>query len=603
MKILEVVGPSAPLVAVAGEDLVLPCFIKSNTSVVDMTVEWFKPYVKELVHLYKDHEDRNENQASTYRKRTSLLKEELQKGNASLKLSALRVSDEGEYKCFIEDKSQSDDITVNVIVEAQGSQPVIMMENYDNTGGIHLVCESRGWNPEPKILWLNREGDTLPAEDTQTHRETEGFSVKRSITVYDYSDSNRFYCRLQQIRHMIETEIIINNKVFDVWKWIVGTSVSSCLIAVGSIIIAVICYKKVDVTLDPDSAHPKLILSDDGKQVRCGDTKQNLTDTPQRFTVDRAVVGNQSFSSGRFYYEVQVRGKTHWILGVMRENINRKERIIWRPQNGFWTVGLWGNHYEAHAGPDVLLTVREKVEKLGVFVDYDEGLVSFYDVNSRSHIYSFTEILEVVGPADPLVVVAGEDLVLPCFIKSNTSAVDMKVEWFKLDVEDSLVHLYEKHEDRYINQAQTYRKRTSLFKEELQKGNASLKLSAVRVSDEGEYKCFIEDKSQYDDIIVNVIVEAQGSHLVIMMENYDNSGGIHLVCESRGWKPEPQILWLNREGDTLPAEDTQTHRDTEGFSVKSSITVHDYSDSNRFYCRLRQKHHMMETEIIINNKC
>ncbi|KAF7706636.1 hypothetical protein HF521_019890, partial [Silurus meridionalis] len=87
-------------------------------------------------------------------------------------------------------------------------------------------------------------------------------------------------------------------------------------------------FLSVDVTLDPDSAHPELILSDDGKQVRCGDTKQNLTDTPQRFTYYPAVVGNQSFSSGRFYYEVQVRGKTHWILGVMRENINRKEWII-----------------------------------------------------------------------------------------------------------------------------------------------------------------------------------------------------------------------------------------------------------------------------------
>ncbi|KAI5614141.1 zinc finger protein RFP, partial [Silurus asotus] len=146
-----------------------------------------------------------------------------------------------------------------------------------------------------------------------------------------------------------------------------------------------------DVILDPDSAHPNLILSDDGKQVRCGDKKKNVTDTPQRFTYYPAVVGNQSFSSGRFYFEVQVRGKTHWILGVVNENINRKEGILQRPQNGFWTVGLWGGgQYEAHADPDVFLTLREKVEKLGVFVDYDEGLVSFYDVNSRSHIYSFT---------------------------------------------------------------------------------------------------------------------------------------------------------------------------------------------------------------------
>ncbi|KAK2860221.1 hypothetical protein Q7C36_004387 [Tachysurus vachellii] len=242
---LQVVGPEASLVAVTGEDMILPCFIKPTTSAVDMTVEWFKLYVKDsLVHLYRDHEDRNENQAQSYRGRTSMFKEELQKGNASLKLSDLRVSDEGFYKCLVEDKSWSDDITVNVTVEAQGSHPVIRMESFDNSGGINLVCESRGWIPEPEILWLDREGVTLTAEDTQIHRDTEGFSVKRRITVYDSSDSNRFYCRLLQKHHMMEAEVIINSKFFDAWKWIVSISVTACLVAVGLMITAFICHKE-----------------------------------------------------------------------------------------------------------------------------------------------------------------------------------------------------------------------------------------------------------------------------------------------------------------------------------------------------------------------
>ncbi|MCI4377229.1 hypothetical protein PGIGA_G00201220 [Pangasianodon gigas] len=105
----------------------------------------------------------------------------------------------------------------------------------------------------------------------------------------------------------------------------------------------------------------------------------------------------QSFSSGRFYYEVQVRGKTDWDLGVATESINRKGKITLRPQNGFWTVGLRNeNQYWACADPSVPLTLREKVEKVGVFVDYEEGLVSFYDVESSSHIYSFTACLSAV---------------------------------------------------------------------------------------------------------------------------------------------------------------------------------------------------------------
>ncbi|XP_060727474.1 E3 ubiquitin-protein ligase TRIM39-like [Tachysurus vachellii] len=147
----------------------------------------------------------------------------------------------------------------------------------------------------------------------------------------------------------------------------------------------------VDVTLDPDTAHPDLILSADGKQVRDGYKQQNLPDTPQRFDECICVLGNQSFSSGRFYYEVQVRGKTGWTLGVARENINRKGKITLIPQNGFWTVILRNkNQYDACADPYVPLTLRKKVEVVGVFVDYEEGLVSFYDVKSRSHIYSFT---------------------------------------------------------------------------------------------------------------------------------------------------------------------------------------------------------------------
>ncbi|XP_074489704.1 E3 ubiquitin-protein ligase TRIM21-like [Sebastes fasciatus] len=147
----------------------------------------------------------------------------------------------------------------------------------------------------------------------------------------------------------------------------------------------------MDVTLDPYTAHPELILSDDGKQVHDSNVKKNLPDNPERFDPCVTVLAKQSFSSGRFYYEVQVKGKTNWDLGVVRESINRKGIIPLSPQNGYWSICLRNeNEYNVCTKPSVRLSLKSQPEKVGVFVDYEEGLVSFYDVDAAALIYSFT---------------------------------------------------------------------------------------------------------------------------------------------------------------------------------------------------------------------
>ncbi|XP_062849515.1 E3 ubiquitin-protein ligase TRIM39-like isoform X2 [Trichomycterus rosablanca] len=147
----------------------------------------------------------------------------------------------------------------------------------------------------------------------------------------------------------------------------------------------------VDVILDPDTANPHLILSDDGKQVTCGDTEQNLSDNPKRFDECPCVLGKEGFSSGRFYYEIQVKGKTNWYLGVTRESSNRKGDFTESPEDGYWSLCLENEtEYEALDSPSAPLSLKQASQKVGVFVDYEEGLVSFYDVENESHIYSFT---------------------------------------------------------------------------------------------------------------------------------------------------------------------------------------------------------------------
>uniref|UniRef100_A0A4W6F4G9 B30.2/SPRY domain-containing protein n=2 Tax=Lates calcarifer TaxID=8187 RepID=A0A4W6F4G9_LATCA len=147
----------------------------------------------------------------------------------------------------------------------------------------------------------------------------------------------------------------------------------------------------VDVKLDPATAHQCLLLSDDGKKVKDGGKNQRVPDSPKRFDMFGSILGLNSLTSGKSYWEVDVSNKTGWDLGVARGDANRKGKLLLNPDNGYWvTVHYEDKQYAALTAPPVSLSLRKKAKKVGVFVDYEEGLVSFYDVTTQSHIYSFT---------------------------------------------------------------------------------------------------------------------------------------------------------------------------------------------------------------------
>ncbi|XP_028330559.1 E3 ubiquitin-protein ligase TRIM39-like [Gouania willdenowi] len=150
----------------------------------------------------------------------------------------------------------------------------------------------------------------------------------------------------------------------------------------------------VDVVLDPDTAHPNIVLSADGKRAGRGELLHVVPDIPQRFDPVICVMGKRGFLSGRFYFQVTVGTKTFWDVGVVKGSVNRKGMITSKPENGYWTVRLRnGNEYRALDSPSILLALKKKPQTLGVFVEYEAGVVSFFDVDAQSHIYSFTGCL------------------------------------------------------------------------------------------------------------------------------------------------------------------------------------------------------------------
>ncbi|XP_054834156.1 zinc finger protein RFP-like [Eublepharis macularius] len=162
---------------------------------------------------------------------------------------------------------------------------------------------------------------------------------------------------------------------------------------------------KVHVTLDPDTAHPQLILSAALKSVSLGDRKQDLLDKPERFDIMPCVLGCESFTSGRHWWEVEVKiegelkgksGWTLWDVGVARESVRKKGLFTYRPDEGVWAVGKAFNN--PFASCQLLaftstsftpLTLKQEPRKIRVLLHYEEGRVEFFDADTDDVIFSF----------------------------------------------------------------------------------------------------------------------------------------------------------------------------------------------------------------------
>ncbi|KAF1536059.1 E3 ubiquitin-protein ligase TRIM62, partial [Eudyptula albosignata] len=147
------------------------------------------------------------------------------------------------------------------------------------------------------------------------------------------------------------------------------------------------------LTLDPGTAHHRLILSDDCTIVAYGNLHpQPLQDSPKRFDVEVSVLGSEAFGGGVHYWEVVVSEKTQWMIGLAHEAVTRKGSIQIQPSRGFYCIVMHdGNQYSACTEPWTRLNVKSKLEKVGVFLDYDKGLLIFYNADDMSWLYTFRE--------------------------------------------------------------------------------------------------------------------------------------------------------------------------------------------------------------------
>lgn len=145
------------------------------------------------------------------------------------------------------------------------------------------------------------------------------------------------------------------------------------------------------VTLDPDTAHPDLILSEDRKSVRRGEGRRDLPDNPERFDYWPFVLGCQGFVAGRHCWEVEVGDGGDWAVGVARDSIRRKGHLSLCPQGGIWGVEKWGGQIRALTTRKVtLLPLRWVPRRVSVHLDYTGGTVAFFDADEGGLMFIFS---------------------------------------------------------------------------------------------------------------------------------------------------------------------------------------------------------------------
>nr|XP_038043879.1 butyrophilin subfamily 1 member A1-like [Anas platyrhynchos] len=153
-------------------------------------------------------------------------------------------------------------------------------------------------------------------------------------------------------------------------------------------------HNRVKVTLDPDTAHTQLVVSQDNSSVSLETERQQVPDTPERFNYWCCVLGREEFREGRQCWLVEVEGESlkdsWWAVGVARASVKRKGWIDMSPREGIWAVQYDEEELMSLTSPPTPLSLSPVPTRIWVCLDCTQGQVSFINADNGVQIFTFT---------------------------------------------------------------------------------------------------------------------------------------------------------------------------------------------------------------------
>ncbi|XP_054554653.1 butyrophilin subfamily 1 member A1-like isoform X2 [Talpa occidentalis] len=416
----RVFGPLQPIVAELGKDVTLPCSLYPAMSAENMELRWFRSNIVESVFTYQDGQERHEEVMAQYAGRTSLVGKFLSEGKAAVRIHRVQASDNGLYTCFFSNRDFRGQARLELQVAGVGSVPQVHISGPEEDG-VCVVCIASGWFPEPQVQWRHPRGEQFLEFSKVQAQDTEGlFSVEAALVVRDSSVGSVTCSILNPILLQEKAMAIVIPEPFfpraSPWKPAFLVILPLLLL----LLLGAACYtwrehstqelqKALDqrkaayltawrkaqlyadwrkeqfwawpVTLDPGSCDNRIVIFHHKKSLWCSyyNTQKGLF-----------LCGLEGITSGRCYWEVEVGYpyRTEWGLGVWRKDEKTRHNDP-TPRDGFWVIAHFNNIFQAFTDPSTPLPHRHIPYRVGVFLDYDHGDVSFYDMTDGSHIFSF----------------------------------------------------------------------------------------------------------------------------------------------------------------------------------------------------------------------
>ncbi|XP_068519972.1 butyrophilin subfamily 1 member A1-like [Anas acuta] len=325
-----------------------------------------------------------------YAGRTELARDGLSAGRLDLRITGLRPSDEGLYFCTVEDADAYAEAIVDL--EVSGADPHLSLGGYE-AGGVRVLCRSASWYPLPQLLWRDARGQHLPSV-SQTHsQDQEGLFEIEGAVIVTGSVEGPLSCvvRSSRLQQEWESSLHIAAPFFrNAQPWMVALAVVLVLLAVSIGLGVYLFRKQVKVTLDPDTAHPMYVLSQDNSRVRLESERQQDPDTLERFDDRCCVLGREAFREGRHCWLVEVEGEqikdSVWAVGVVKASMERTEETMKTFFGDTWAVQYYEGQLMSLTYPPTPLSLSPIPTRIWVCLDYTQGQVSFINADNGVQI-------------------------------------------------------------------------------------------------------------------------------------------------------------------------------------------------------------------------